>query len=119
MKYMRLLAHEIGLYPATLRFYYLVKTDGIWDYKNQPTHGASPAHNPFGNFNYGAAGTALGLDPYTLQNEAGRAQKPGSGGKGKTGRWGQPNSGTPPYGDRPVDNYWIKLGIQYAHQHGY
>jgi hypothetical protein len=51
MGYMHILAQEIGLYPATLRFYFLVKTNGLWDYKNQPTYGANPAYDPFGNFN--------------------------------------------------------------------
>ena len=115
---MRLLANlnPLGKYYA---FKLMVKEGGPWDYKNQPSMKANPQYDAFGNFNYGATGTALGLDSYTLQNEAGRAQKPGTGGKGKLGRFGDPKSGIPPYGDRPVDNYWIKQGIEYAHQHGY
>ena len=56
-----------GKYPA---FYLLVRTNGPWGYKNQPSHGANPQYDAFGNLNYGAAGTAAGIDSYTLQNEA-------------------------------------------------
>lgn len=118
MRLMKLAAgwNPLGKYPA---FYLLVKTDGPWDYKNQPSHGANPQYDAFGNFNYGAAGTALGLDSYTLQNEAGLAQPLNSGGQGIPGHPGDPSSGTPPYGDRPQDNAQIRAGIAYAHSKGY
>jgi hypothetical protein len=120
MRLMRLTA-DLNPLGKLLAFRLLVQTDGPWDYKNQPKHGANPQYDAFGNFNYGATGTALGLDSYTLQNEAGRAQPKGPNGEGKekTGMIGIPQSGIPPYGDRPQDNYWVRQGIAYAHQKGY
>jgi hypothetical protein len=96
-------------------FYNQVKTGGPWDYKDQPTSGAHPEYDSFGNFNYGAAGHAFGYDNWTLQNEAGIANGPGGQGTPGSRLW--PGSGVPPYGDRPQDNYWIRMGIQYANQY--
>ena len=104
----------------------LVRTGGLWDYKNQPTKGAHPEYEAFGNFNYGATGVASGLfNDLTLLNEPGIAQEKDNGpGTGK----GEPGSrvlalmgisfGTPPYGDRPVDQFWIQQGMNYAKNGG-
>jgi RHS repeat-associated protein len=103
-----------ALFTQALWFKDQVKTGGPWDYKNGPYPNAAQ-YEPFGNFNYGAAGHAYGWDDLTLQNEAGIANGPG--GQGTPGpRW-NPGAGTPPYGDRPEDNYWIRMGIEYAKQH--
>jgi RHS repeat-associated protein len=98
-----------------LWFHDQVKTGGPWDYKDQPTPKAHPEYDPFGNFNYGAAGHAFGYDDWTLQNEAGIANGPG--GQGEPGSRWSPGSGTPPYGDRPKDNQLIQEGIEYAKQY--
>jgi len=93
-------------------FKLLVQTGGPWDYKNQPTMRANPQYDAFGNFNYGATGTALGLTQYQLDVAAGLAQPR------KTGGSGTPFV-SPPYGDRSQDEYWINQGIAYAHSQGY
>jgi len=102
-------------------FHDQVKTGGPWDYKNQPTRGAHPEYEDFGNFHYGATGSALGLDPLTLQNEAGIAQQNDpvtkGAGRGKPGSRLNPGNGIPPFGDEPKDNEWIKMGIEYNKQY--
>jgi hypothetical protein len=101
------------IYTATW-FYNQVKTCGPWDYKNGPYPNASQ-YDPFGNFNFGAAGRAYGWNSLTLQNEAGIANGPG--GEGSPGPHLHPEQGIPPYGDRPLDNWWIQMGIEYARQY--
>jgi hypothetical protein len=71
---------------------------------------ANPQYDPFGNFNYGATGTALGLSEYDLETMAGWYNKSDGSGIPFV---------TPPYGDRKQDNYWIRQGIAYAHSQGY
>ena len=46
--------------------------------------------------------------------EAGRAQRKDNKFKwpGKPGRTGLPFTGTPPYGDDPNDQYWIRRGYE-------
>jgi hypothetical protein len=102
-----------------LWFYNNVATDKPWDYKNQPTHGAHPEYTDFGNFNYGAAGAALGFPPIYLQKMAGlnNQQRHGTGGEGTPGNILDPNDGKAPYGDQPNDNNWIKNGIEYNKQY--
>jgi RHS repeat-associated protein len=92
-----------------------VKNHGPWDFKQQGRQ-----FQNFGNFNYGATGAALGLTDITLLREAGRAQQ--EAGTSSTS-WGDPGSrwspsgGTPPYGDDPVDQEWIRRGIQYYNRY--
>ena len=98
-----------------------VKTDGPWDFKNQPIHGAHPEYEDYGNFHYGAVGSAWGFSPWELQNEAGIAQqkdpKTKHLGEGEPGNRFEPGSGKPPFGDQQIDNDWIRNGIEYHKQY--
>jgi RHS repeat-associated protein len=86
-------------------FYNQVKNKGPWDYKQQ-----GPQYQPFGNFNFGAAGMGIStLSPQILQRGAGWAQ--GRAGTSQPG-WGKWWRGYP-YGDDPIDQYWIQRGIAY------
>ncbi|WLQ11865.1 RHS repeat-associated core domain-containing protein [Hahella aquimaris] len=93
-------------------FYNQVRNRGPWDYKQQ---GAK--YQDFGNFHYGATGTALGFSSSTLYREAGRAQQ--SAGTSLP-NWGEPGSrfnpwgGSPPYGDDPTDQAQIESGINFC-----
>jgi RHS repeat-associated protein len=91
-----------------------VKDKGPWDYKRKGKQGEYEA---FGNFNYGATGAAMGIfSDRTLLREAGRNQIEKGNSKPE---WGEPGSrlnpwgGTPPFGDDPEDQKWIKKGIEY------
>jgi len=80
-----------------------------WDYKNQS--GAYDArYENGGNFNYGAAGRALGISGASLRRGAGLAQRLGPTGSA-------PDEGTPwgpaPHGDQRHDQDWINRGIRY------
>ncbi|MDB6068189.1 MAG: type secretion protein Rhs [Pedosphaera sp.] len=90
------------------------KTGGPWDFKDGNYVNAKQ-YDQYGNFHYGAVGTAMGLDSWTLQTEAGRANTDNKEGDPGWRFWS--GSGTPPYGDRPLDNYWIRVGIKYATEH--
>lgn len=85
-----------------------VRNGGPWDYKQ-----FHPGLQDFGNYNYGYAGTAMGVSPDFLLQQAGRAQieagtsRPEWGSPGPFGLFG----GTPPYGDDPRDQEMIKRGI--------
>jgi RHS repeat-associated protein len=92
-------------------FYNQVKNNGPWDYKQQGSQ-----YQEFGNFNYGATGSAFGFPTTTLLREAGRAQQ--SAGTSKP-EWGNPGSrwnpfgGSGSYGDDPADAVLIQQGVQY------
>jgi hypothetical protein len=85
-----------------------VKPGGDWDYKLRTP---DLRYENFGNFNYGATGRAL-FSSETLQRGAGAIQL-------KSGpydsSWGVPWGG-PPYGDQPIDNFWIRQGVDYYEQ---
>lgn len=89
-----------------------VKNKGPWDYKQQ-----GPRYQDFGNFHYGATGTAFGFSESILLREAGRAQQ--NAGTSRLG-WGDPGfrinpwGGTAPYGDDPMDQALIKQGSDYC-----
>jgi RHS repeat-associated protein len=96
-----------------------VRNKHPWDYKQQGSQYAN-----FGNFNYGATGRAFGSVGFpkgTLLREAGKAQieagtsKPEWG--GDPGTSFPPYGGKAPYGDDPVDQDWIKKGMEY-HKNG-
>ena len=97
---------------AAKLFYDQVVDGGPWDCKR-----SDGVFESFGNFHYGAVGSASGLFPeYTLLNEPGRYQV----GKGRSqAGWGEPSlatslpGGTPPYGDDPQDQFRIKQGIDF------
>lgn len=101
---------------AAVGFRDRVKSGGPWDFKTR-----DPKYENFGNFHYGAAGSAFGFDSLTLQNEAGIAQqndpRTKSAGRGLPGPHLWPEKGIPPYGDEPKDNDWIKKGIEYNNQY--
>jgi hypothetical protein len=92
------------------KWYNLVRNGGDWDYKNRPDQVNNPETQRFGNYNYGATGTALGLPEQVLLKRAGWAQ-------GRAGtqlpEYGSPLGG-PPYGDAFEDQIAIKKGIDYA-----
>lgn len=98
-------------------FYDQVKNGGPWDYKQQ---GAQ--YQDFGNFNYGATGAAFGFSEDTLARMAGWAQVRASTSRPDWGvASGLPGAvfglgGKSPFGDDPVDNYWIKQGIRYFNE---
>lgn len=82
----------------------IVPNHGPWDYKR-----IDPRYEPFGNFNYGATGAAMGV-PETMARRA-------AGGYGEyfgdydpqNGHWWQ----DPPYGDHRSDQAQIRAGYQY------
>lgn len=69
----------------------------------------------FGNFNFGATGTAAGIAADILLMGAGWAQSRAGTRQSNWGHW----YSKPPYGDDPRDQFWIKQGIDYAKQHGF
>jgi hypothetical protein len=105
-----------------------VTDNGPWDYLKNKNHKNSPRIEDFGNFHFGYVGAAwleslgsVGLS--ILENGAGSNQEE----KVKAGFYGtgpQPSKGNsgfkylpwfggvPPYGDDPVDNYWIRRGYE-------
>jgi RHS repeat-associated protein len=119
--------NSVNTVLATKWFANQVRLGGPWDYKDWAGLGSHPEWEDFGNFNFGYAGAAFGFTTETLLRAAGRAQQgdnpthpcPGDPG---TVLFGMPLSngpvshGTPPYGDEPRDQFWIKKGIEYYHQ---
>lgn len=92
-------------------FYQKVRNGGPWDYKQK-----NRAWAEFGNFNYGATGTAAGIPENILLIAAGAAQLAAN--TSNTEKWGYFWQG-PPYGDDPEDQRAIREGIRYARQHGF
>lgn len=92
-------------------FYSMVRNKGPWDYKNQ----SGVQYANFGNFNYGAAGTAAGIAESVLLRAAGWAQLQAGTSSPEFNKW----YASAPYGDDPQDQYWIKAGIAYAKNAGY
>lgn len=91
-------------------FYKQVRNRGPWDYKQ-----LSSRNEAFGNFNYGAAGTAAGIPSSRLLRAAGMAQTAAGTSRPEFGSWWR----DAPYGDDPNDQYWIKQGIAYARSKGF
>mgnify|MGYP000378991915 CR=1 FL=1 len=94
-----------------LWFYDQVKSTGPWNYKKS----VSKDFEDFGNFNYGATGTAMGVPENVLLRAAGWAQSRAGTSAQAFREW---YTGAP-YGDDPKDQFQIKRGIQYAKQNGY
>lgn len=92
-------------------FYQQVRLHGPWDYKTR----IARKYADFGNFNYGAVGTAAGIPEQVLLRAAGWAQSRSGNGQSKDGDW----YGAHPYGDDPADQAWIKAGIDYAKNTGF
>lgn len=104
---------EILTPPLNLLWFYdQVHNKGPWDYKQ-----LDPDYADFGNFNYGATGAALGLSQDTLLRAAGWAQtRSVNSGVGVAPSLSEAILGVgekPAFGDDPVDQDWIKRGIQY------
>lgn len=91
-------------------FYTKVRNGGEWDYKQKGRD-----FEAFGNFNYGACGTAAGISEEVLLRAAGWAQSRAGTSNAAFGQWW----GDIPYGDDPQDQEWIKAGIAYAKSLGY
>jgi hypothetical protein len=93
------------MWPNPFAFKDAVQNKGRWNYKRRARH-----YENFGNFNYGATGTAWGFGPDTLKREAGRKQIEDGTSKRE---WQKPSRAglLPPYGDDPIDQYWIQRGI--------
>jgi hypothetical protein len=81
-----------------------VREGGAWDYKGQGTQ-----YQDFGNFNYGATGKAIGIPDGVLLRAAGVVQELQNTSRSS---FGNPLGG-PPYGDDPVDQKYIRDGIEY------
>lgn len=92
-------------------FYQHVRNSGPWDYKQR---GAEYAD--FGNYNYGATGTAMGIPENVLHRGAGAAQL--KAGTSDSDQWGYFWQGEP-YGDDPDDQEQIRNGIRDANDAGY
>ncbi|MGI4837105.1 MAG: polymorphic toxin type 44 domain-containing protein [Janthinobacterium lividum] len=91
-------------------FYTKVRNGGEWDYKK-----VNRCYEAFGNFNYGACGTAAGMSPSVLLRGAGWAQSRAGTRESQNGFWWL----NAPYGDDPKDQEWIKEGISYAKAKGF
>lgn len=91
-------------------FYTKVKNKGDWDYKQRGSQ-----YQEFGNFNYGATGVAAGISTEILLRAAGAAQTVAGTSSEEFGKWWD----SAPYGDDPMDQEWIKAGIDYAKSKGY
>jgi len=82
---------------------YRVREGGLWDYTLLGLR-----YEDFGNFNYGATGRVL-VHGGTLERAAGAVQMLSGT---SNPRWGTP-LGIRPFGDQPIDNFWIRQGIRY------
>jgi RHS repeat-associated protein len=96
---------------SLIAFYQLVRNGRDWDYKQVGKVANVPSpYEAFGNFNYGATGAAMGIPDQLLLRAAGVASI--------LAGTSPPNSSNPlwraPYGDSPVDQAWIKQGIEYS-----
>lgn len=92
-------------------FYQQVRLHGPWDYKTR----IGREYADFGNFNYGAVGTAAGIPEQLLLRAAGWAQSRSGNGEASNGHWYDSS----PFGDDPNDQAWIKSGIEYAKTTGF
>ncbi|TKB63260.1 MAG: hypothetical protein E8D47_13025, partial [Nitrospira sp.] len=85
-------------------FYNQVRNHGRWDYKQ-----LGGQYENFGNFHYGATGSAFGFPSMILFRAAGWANQVAGNSDPLWGNW----YGLFPYGDNPIDQYWIQQGVQY------
>ncbi|MFA0813730.1 RHS repeat-associated core domain-containing protein [Microbulbifer epialgicus] len=91
-------------------FYDQVRNKGPWDYKQK-----GRKYEDFGNFNFGATGSAFGFPQSVLQRGAGWAnQKADPTRKNLGSPWGWY-----PYGDDPSDQEQIEKGSNYCECMGY
>ena len=82
-----------------------VRSGGPWDYKKN----GHPEMEHVGNFNYGATGSALGVPGNILERMAGYYQWHSGTRESENGYfwWKEP------YGDDPIDQYYINKGIEW------
>lgn len=92
-------------------FYNQVRNHGPWDYKNK----MGKQYANFGNFNYGATGHAAGITDAILLRAAGGAQILAGTSASEFIDYPGPDS----YDDDPVDQTWIRAGIDYAKRAGF
>ena len=85
------------------------------DYKNQPTLHAHPEYDEFGQFNFGAVGSALSLPEEFIKRAAGIASFASFLRQGKLPpqSFGLPWTG-PPYGDQPWAQPQISAGYRFT-----
>ena len=106
-------SRKVGLITGPFDYYWFkeqVRNKGPWDYKQK-----GGEYDNFGNYNYGATGYAAGVPENILLRAAGWAQKRAGMSKKQWGEyWFQE-----PYGDDPLDQHWIKKGIEHAKKAGY
>lgn len=92
---------------------------GPWDFKSESVRGG-PSYEGYGNFVFGAVGTALGFTPYEIYQIAGAAQI-GVAYLFREGSGYDSDFGFPffqePYGDDYRDRPPIDAGIEYAKNH--
>jgi RHS repeat-associated protein len=99
-----------------IKWYYdNVRTGGPMDYKNQPTLHAHPEYDAFGQFNFGAVGSALSLPEEFIKQAAGLASFASFLRQGKLPpkSFGLPWTG-PPYGDQPWAQPQISAGYRFT-----
>jgi len=95
-----------------------VKKGGPWDIKAH----YGDAYGDFGNFHFGYMGQAMNLDLEFMLRSAGYAESqdhPNSPQPGDPGMLVGPvpnpfSSGTPPYADKPRDQFWIQRGFEHG-----
>lgn len=100
--------------PSALTYYWFyrqVKNRGPWDYKNN----SGRKYENFGNFHYGAIGTAAGISSEALLRAAGLAQRIAGTSNDEFLSYFGPES----HGDDPKDQTWIRAGIDYAVRAGF
>ena len=108
-----------GLGAIALWFFNQVKDKAPWDYKYRDpaiNEGKRSKYEPFGNFNYGAAGAAAGFSEGQLLRMAGYFQTDKTYAEGENpGKVGSilGVGGRAPYGDEPGDYEQIRSGINY------
>jgi hypothetical protein len=91
-----------GPWSGGLAFYFAVKPGGKWDYKQ-----GDQRLEDFGNWHFGVVAAAWGFPKEFALKQAGKAQIRS---KHSQPEWQQ---GGPPYGDDPVDQYWIERGYEF------
>ncbi len=102
----------------TLAYASLVAPNQPFDFKNQPSPGASPQYREYGNFAFGVFGYSLGFSSTYVKWGAGAASYGYMLMKGKIPKspWGTPFTGSP-YGDNPQEQREIQAGYQWAQMH--
>ncbi|AFM59799.1 hypothetical protein EKN38_24035 [Enterobacter sp. WCHEn045836] len=92
-------------------FYQMVRNHGPWDFKQGRAQYAN-----FGNFHFGAVGAAAGIPDGVLLRGAGAAQiLAGTSDPVEFAKYQDAFA----YGDDPVDQIWIRAGIDYARRSGF